>query len=434
MGFIPRINVVEPSAEQSKHRAASIFARKEHQLNIDEVREHLKEIRRYTRDNYHLLLDELDKTLSQYSAIKTTKAKDAKEAAQYIRKVAGETTLVSINKSNVVVNELREELHASGLKTYLRYFTEFKNFEEGKFQKKVEDYWSLPGMHGRNLVESFDSRKEISSLSSSETRDYIAILGVNAISAEDGSVFFLQHMSNISKDLSQAKKIVFIVSLEKVVKTRQDALFHTRSMGIFGLESVLLDLMPKDIEKFDFDALPLLTWNEEREAHVVILDNGRSELLRNGYKDLFLCIDCRACARQCPVGQHAIHERGMVYSPKNYLLGYLQGWLPSVEVCLHCGRCEVECPVDIEIPTLLWKSQVEHYAHHKRSWKKRMLDDPELLAKMGTLFAPLSTWMTSLKPVKQLMQIFTGVHRDSHLPSFHRKTFRHWLKGGRRDE
>ncbi len=434
MGFIPRINVVEPSAEQSKHRAASIFARKEHQLNIDEVREHLKEIRRYTRDNYPLLLDELDKTLSQYSAIKTTKAKDAKEAAQYIRKVAGETTLVSINKSNVVVNELREELHASGLKTYLRYFTEFKNFEEGKFQKKVEDYWSLPGMHGRNLVESFDSRKEISSLSSSETRDYIAILGVNAISAEDGSVFFLQHMSNITKDLSQAKKIVFIVSLEKVVKTRQDALFHTRSMGIFGLESVLLDLMPKDIEKFDFDALPLLTWNEEREAHVVILDNGRSELLRNGYKDLFLCIDCRACARQCPVGQHAIHERGMVYSPKNYLLGYLQGWLPSVEVCLHCGRCEVECPVDIEIPTLLWKSQVEHYAHHKRSWKKRMLDDPELLAKMGTLFAPLSTWMTSLKPVKQLMQIFTGVHRDSHLPSFHRKTFRHWLKGGRRDE
>jgi len=434
VGFIPRINVVEPSAEQSKHRAASIFARKEHQLNIDEVREHLKEIRRYTRDNYPLLLDELDKTLSQYSAIKTTKAKDAKEAAQYIRKVAGETTLVSINKSNVVVNELREELHASGLKTYLRYFTEFKNFEEGKFQKKVEDYWALPGMHGRNLVESFDSRKEISSLSSSETRDYIAILGVNAISAEDGSVFFLQHMSNISKDLSQAKKIVFIVSLEKVVKTRQDALFHTRSMGIFGLESVLLDLMPKDIEKFDFDALPLLTWNEEREAHVVILDNGRSELLRNGYKDLFLCIDCRACARQCPVGQHAIHERGIVYSPKNYLLGYLQGWLPSVEVCLHCGRCEVECPVDIEIPTLLWKSQVEHYAHHKRSWKKRMLDDPELLAKMGTLFAPLSTWMTSLKPVKQLMQIFTGVHRDSHLPSFHRKTFRHWLKGGRRDE
>ena len=433
MGLIPKINVVEPSAEQSKHRAASIFVRKEHRLNIDEVREHLKEIRKYTRDNYPALTEELDKTLAQYNDVKTTKAKDAKEAAQYIRKVAGETTLTSINKSNVVVNELREELNASGLKTYVRYFTEFKNFEEGKFQKKVEDYWSLPGMHGRNLVESFDSRKEIGSLHSLDTRDYIAILGVNAISADDGSVFFLQHMSNISKDLAQAKKIFFVVSLEKVLKTRQDALFHTRSMGIFGLESILLDLVPKDIEKYDFDALPVQAGDTLREIHVIFLDNGRTELLKNGYKELFLCIDCRACARQCPVGQHALHERGMVYSPKNYLLGYLQGWLPSVEVCLHCGRCEVECPVDIEIPTLLWKSQVEHYAHHKRSWKKRMLDDPELLAKMGTLFAPLSTWMTSLKPVKELMQLFTGVHRDSHLPAFNRKTFRHWLKGGRRD-
>jgi L-lactate utilization protein LutB len=425
--------VVEPSAEQSKHRAAGIFVRKEHRLNIDEVREHLKEIRRFTRDNSIALLEELEGTLKQYSGLQLKKAKDSKEATQYIREIAGETTLASINKSNVVVNELRTDLQAAGLKTYVRYFMEFKNFEEGQFQKKVEDYWSLPGMHGRNLVESFDSRKEINSMKSAEIRDYVAILGVNAISADDGSVFFLLHMSKISKDLAQAKKIFFVISLEKVLKTRQDALFHTRSMGIFGLESILLDLIPNNIENYDFDALPVLPENGEREIHVVILDNGRTELLKNGYKDLFLCIDCRACARQCPVGQHAIHERGMVYSPKNYLLGYLQGWLPSVEVCLHCGRCEVECPVDIEIPTLLWKSQVEHYAHHKRSWKKRMLDDPELLAKMGSLFAPLSTWMTSLKPVKQLMQLFTGVHRDSHLPAFNRKTFRDWLKGGRRD-
>jgi L-lactate utilization protein LutB len=431
---IPPINVVEPSAEQSKHRAASIFVRKERRLNIDEVKEHLKEIRESTRDNTKALLEELEKTLGQYSGLKITKAKDAKEAARYIRQAAGDISLASINKSNVVVNELRPELQASGFKTYLRYFTEFKNFEVGKFQKKVEDYWSLPGMHGRNLVESFGTRKEIGSLTSTDTRDYIAILGVNAISADDGSVFFLQHMSNISKDLAQAKKIVFVVSLEKVLKTRQDALFHTRSMGIFGLESILLDLIPNNIENYDFDTLPALPEGVEREVHVLFLDNGRTELLKNGYRDLFLCIDCRACARQCPVGQHFLHERGMVYSPKNYLLGFLQGWLPSVEVCLHCGRCEVECPVDIEIPTLLWKSQVDHYAHHKRSWKKRMLDDPEILAKLGTLAAPFSTWMTSLRPVKQLMQLFTGVHRDSHLPAFHRKTFRKWLKGGRRDE
>jgi hypothetical protein len=93
----------------------------------------------------------------------------------------------------------------------------------------------------------------------------------------------------------------------------------------------------------------------------------------------------------------------------------------------------VECPVDIDIPTLLWKSQIEYYNTHQRSWKKRMLDDPELLAKLGTWAAPLSTWMTGLPIVKTLMQIFTGVHRHAHLPAFHRKTFGDWLKGGRRD-
>ncbi len=433
MSEIPSIQVVEPSAEQSKHRAAGIFVRKESYLNIESIKKHLKEIREYSKNNYAFLLEELKKTFSQFNEVKLTTAKDVKEAVSYITKVAGKTTLASINKSNVLVNELRPELDASGLKTYIRYFTEFNNFEQEQFKKKVEDYWSLPGMHGRGLVESFGIRKTLNRLNSPEVRDYVAILSVNAISAEDGSIYFLQHMSNISKDLEQAKKIILIVSLEKIMKDREAALFHTKSMGIFGLESILLDLAPKDIEKYDFDALPVLTEDQGREIHVMIFDNGRSKLLEDGYQDLFLCIDCRACARQCPIGLHVLLERGMVYSPKNYLLGFLQGWLPSVDVCLHCGRCQVECPVDIDIPTLLWKSQLEHYEKHGRSWKKRMLDDPELLAKLGTLTAPFSTWMTQLPIVKTMMQFFTGVHRNSNLPAFHRKTFRHWLKGGRRD-
>lgn len=431
---IPGIMVVEPSSDQSKHRAAGIFARKESYPDIEAIKKHLKEIREYSRNNHAALREELKKTLDAYGEVKLFAASDAKQAASYIRQIAGETDLLSINKSNVLVNELRPELENLGFKTYLRYFTEFNNFEQEKFKKKIEDYWSLPGLHGRGLVESFEVRKRITPITSTQTRDYIAILGVNAISAEDGSVFFLQHMSNISKDLEQAKKIILIVSLEKIMKDREAALLHTKSMGIFGLESILLDLEPKEVEKYDFDGLPpLADANYQRELHVIVLDNGRGNLLKDGYRDLFLCIDCRACARQCPVGLYLMLEKGMVYSPKNYLWGFLQGWIPSTEVCLHCGRCQVECPVDIDIPTLLWKSQIEYYDTHQRSWKKRMLDDPELLAKLGTWAAPLSTWMTGLPVVKTLMQIFTGVHRHAHLPAFHRKTFRDWLKGGRRD-
>ena len=153
-----------------------------------------------------------------------------------------------------------------GMKTYLRYFTEFNNFDVETFKKKVEDYWSVPGMHGRGLVESFEVRKQFYRLDSSEVRDYVAILGVNAVSAEDGTLYFLQHMSNISKDLEQARKIILVVSVEKVLKDREAALFHTRSMGIFGLESILLDLNPNPTEVYDFEQLPVLSGIQDRRS------------------------------------------------------------------------------------------------------------------------------------------------------------------------
>jgi L-lactate utilization protein LutB len=433
----PGIIVVEPSAEQSKYRAAEVFARKQpKQLklsnDIESVKEHLRLIRHETRDDNAKLLERLKNTLADLG-VNVTVAADGKEAASAIRQIAGDTRLASINKSNIVVNEIRPDLKSQGFETYLRYFTEFsKNFEPEVFKKELEDYWSLAGMHDRGLMESFAVTKKFSSLPEGDIRDYVVILGVNAISAENGDVFFLQHMSNISHDLEQAKKIILIVGLEKVAKDSETALFHTRSMGIFGLESILLDLKPNDLERFDFNSLPVLADHPERSIDVIILDNGRSKLLNGTYEDLFLCIDCRNCARQCPIGLHVFFERGLVYSPKNYLLGFLQGFLPPVDACLHCGRCHVECPVEIDIPTLIWKAQLEHYEHHKRSLKKRMLDDPEMLAKMGTLTAPLSNWMVNIPIVQYMTELLTGVHRNSHLPTFHRETFRDWLKGGKR--
>jgi L-lactate utilization protein LutB len=433
MANIPSMSVVEPAPGESKHRAAEVFARKQPKAlrlntDIESVKEHLREVRREARDDNARLVEHLKSTLANLG-INVRFAADGKQAASAIREISGETRLASINKSNIVVNELRPDLKAQGFQTYIRYFTEFsENFEPEVFKKQLEDYWSMSGMHDRGLVESFAIAKKFSSLPKGEVRDYVVILGVNAISAENGDIFFLQHMSNISHDIQQAKKIILVVGLEKVLKDSETALFHTRSMGIFGLESILLDLKPNTLEKFDFDALPILADQPERSIEVIILDNGRSKLLKGIYEDLFLCIDCRNCARQCPIGLHVFFERGLVYSPKNYLLGFLQGFLPPVDACLHCGRCHVECPVEIDIPTLIWKAQLEHYEHHKRSLKKKMLDDPEMLAKMGSMAAPLSNWMTNLGIVKYMTEVFTGVHHESHLPTFHKETFRDWLK------
>ena len=421
MAQIPPLLMIEPAAGQ--RRAAGIVAGRESPLDLESIKTELGEIRRHCRDNQASLVEEYKKNLAQFAGVEWTVAPDAAQAASYIKQVAGSTDLVSINKSNVVVNELRPQLQAAGLRTYLRYFKEFDGFE-----KQIEDYWDLPGFHEKGLVESFDVARSFTHLRSPQVRDYVAVVGVNAVSADDGSVFFLQHMSNISKDLEQAKKIVMVLSPEKVVKDSAAALLQTRSMGVFGLESILLDLGPKEVEKYDFEGLPTITG--DRELHVLILDNGRTEIFADEYRDLFLCVDCRACARQCPIGQH-MDVDGMIWSPKNYLLGFLQGWVDATEACLHCGRCHVECPVDIDIPALIWRAQFEHYAKHGRSWKKQLMDEPELLAKIGSMTAPLSNWASSFSVFKRIMEAVVGVHRNARLPAFHRRTFKKWVS--RRD-
>jgi len=120
---------------------------------------------------------------------------------------------------------------------------------------------------------------------------------------------------------------------------------------------------------------------------------------------------------------------GMSWTPKNYLLGFLQGWIDSTEACLHCGCCHMECPVDIDIPSLIWRARFEYYAEHGRSWKKQLLDGPELLAKMGTMTAPLSNWASGLSVSKRIAEAVAGVHRNAPLPTFHRRTFKKWVGG-----
>ncbi len=108
----------------------------------------------------------------------------------------------------------------------------------------------------------------------------MALLGVNAVSASDAGVYFLQHMSNISKDLEQAETIIFVAGIDKIVENERAAMLHCEAMGQFGLESMLLDIAPHDIEKYDFDALPTGLCEKTPSIHFILFDNGRSNLLK----------------------------------------------------------------------------------------------------------------------------------------------------------
>lgn len=426
-GILP-VSVLEPTAEQTQRQTAEIFSRKEKEAkpDVEAIKAQLREIREYSSANLPSLVNQFRESVSKYPGVKVGVAENASQAIKYINEVAGETKLVSINKSTVVTNELRSGLESTGFKVYIRYFKEFKDFD-----KVIQDYWQLPGLSSQGLGQSFEITTKIAQLEATEVRDYIAVVGVNAVSAEDGQVFFLQHFSNISEDLNEAKKVILVVAIDKIVKNWEDAAFQTKCNGIFGLESMTLDLESRVVEQYDFEKLPPLPQGQKREVHVLILDNGRSALLSGAQRDLLLCLGCRACVRQCPIGHHFVGD-GKVWSPKSYLWSFLLGTNPSTEACIHCGRCYVECPVDIDLPTLMWRAQFEHYARHGRTPKKRLLDYPELLAELGCLAGPIANWAIAKPVFRRLIETMAGIHREAHMPTFHHESLRKWASKRKR--
>ena len=394
-------------------------------LRIDDIKQQLREIREYAHSNINSLAEELKTNLSQkYPQVSVISASDNIEAVRYITEISDGINTASINNSSIVTQELKPELVANGFTVINSYLNEFDVKE-----RKILDYWDLPHLFDKNLMGTFDVSIKMAGIdrpSVAETKKYLAVLGVNAISAEDNTVFFLQHYSNIHKDLSQAEKIILVVGLDKIVKNRQDAAFQTKCMGIFGMESVLLGIQPKPSGTPSIAELELPAADKERELHIIILDNGRTNLLRGKFSDLFLCIGCRACNKHCPI-QHSFTNVDYIWTPRSYLNQFLYGTSRSIDICLHCEACRIECPVDIDLPHLMWEAKIDYISEYGRPFYHKILGRPELLAKLGTPFAPLANRLMGIKLTRIPMEIMTGIDRKTTLPKFHSQTFRKWF-------
>lgn len=97
-----------------------------------------------------------------------------------------------------------------------------------------------------------------------------------------------------------------------------------------------------------------------KEFHLVLLDNGRSKILKDPVgRDVLKCIRCGACANVCPVyknvggfayGSFISGPIGAILSPQ--MLG-TQAARELPYASTLCGACADVCPVKIPIPTIL---------------------------------------------------------------------------------
>ncbi len=188
----------------------------------------------------------------------------------------------------------------------------------------------------------------------------VGITGANFLIAENGSSIIVTNEGN--GDLTQTLPKVHIVcaSLEKVVPNLEDV-------------STILRVLARSATGQEFSTYTTFSTGPRRaddldgpeEFHVVLLDNGRSDMLGTDFQDALRCIRCGACMNHCPV-YHAVggHAYGWVYPgpigsvlTPNFIGLQEGGQLPNAST--FCGRCEAVCPMRIPLPKMMrhWREQ-----------------------------------------------------------------------------
>jgi len=182
----------------------------------------------------------------------------------------------------------------------------------------------------------------------------VGITGANFLIAETGSSVIVTNEGNGDLTQSLARVHVVVASIEKVVPTREDV-------------SSILRLLARSATGQEFSTYTTFSTGPRRPDdpdgpqayHVVLLDNGRSELLGTAFREVLRCIRCGACMNHCPVysaiGGHAYGwvypgPIGSVLTPS--LIGVKHAAdLPNAST--FCGRCEQVCPMKIPLPKLM---------------------------------------------------------------------------------
>ncbi len=180
----------------------------------------------------------------------------------------------------------------------------------------------------------------------------VGISGVNFAIADTGTVSVVESEGNGRMCTTLPEVLISVMGIEKVIPSWQDL-------------EVYLQLLPRSSTAERMNPYTSL-WtgvtpgDGPREFHLVLLDNGRTDVLADTVgRQALNCIRCSACLNVCPVyertGGHAYGSTypgpiGAILTPLLSGAGEARS-LPFASSL--CGACADVCPVKIDIPQVL---------------------------------------------------------------------------------
>jgi L-lactate dehydrogenase complex protein LldF len=256
----------------------------------------------------------------------------------------------------------------------------------------------------------------------------VAVSGANFGIAETGTICVVESEGNGRMCTTLPEVLVTVMGIEKVLPAWQDL-------------EVFLQLLPRSSTAERMNPYTSL-WtgvragDGPREFHLVLLDNGRTDVLRDEVgRQALHCIRCSACLNVCPVysrtGGQAYDSVypgpiGAILTPQLEGLGEAPTlpWASSL-----CGACYEACPVKIDIPSVLVHLRARVVREEHSRW------DPERLAMdaVGAVFGSRRRYESAQRlsrlgrgPLAKLPVPGWTAMRE--LPEVPAQTFREWWR------
>jgi len=335
---------------------------------MEEWRDRASGIRERTLDSLTEFLDQFSENATRAGAL-VHRASDAQAARDIIYFLLKDRKVRSIVKAKSMVTEeirLNRHLQDRGLhvvETDLgQYIIQLAN--------EPPSHILAPAIHkdrqqvGRLFAEKHgvdysEDPKILTGIARSALRNEFfsadaGISGANFAVAESGSLVIFTNEGNGRMVTTLPPLHIAVLTIEKIIPSLSDL-------------APFLRLLPRSATGQPMSSyLSIITGARKagevtgaRELHIVLLDNGRSQVLQGDNRDILKCIRCSACVNVCPVyrvvGGHAYESTysGPMGVVLTTLLEGMQEAHPLLDASTLCGHCVEVCPVRVPLVELI---------------------------------------------------------------------------------
>ena len=413
----------------------------------------LERVREMAKNRKWEAVEHLDTYLLQFEEQLTKRggqvlwAEDAEQALNFIGEICAEKKCRSIVKSKSMVTEeihLNNYLESIGIESVETDLGEYIQQMDGEAPYHIV----TPAMHKskEDVAKLFNEKlgtdinltpEELTLVARKNLRDKyvqaeIGVTGANFIIPDIGGIALTENEGNARLSASWPKTHIVIVGIEKVIPSITDLGLFWPLLATFGTgqqvtvyNSIISG--PRQADETD----------GPEEMIVILLDNGRTDLLANAKsREALYCIRCGACLNACPVYKNiGGHSYDTTYSGPigSVITPHLRGMHDYKHLSYAsslCGNCTEVCPVRINLHDLLLDNRkqsveggesgfAENFAW--KIWKQTSMS--RMLMNQGT--APIKNWVIN--------KMFKGWSNQRAPLEFPKKTFNQlWIESKKR--